>query len=165
MTTVLIVMVGLEDNSSRERHWRFPSPQANSLHSKSWSQASVCILGNIYAAIVGYFACQVIRSPCMLLLCSTWDTSFLRDIREYPEKAFAKTRLMCVSRTNYALKRIRLYITSFSSRKKQTYWLWQLFISQLKTRQIKSQDVSARMKYYSYTTHLPPSKHHNFCNI
>lgn len=80
VTTVLMVMVGLEDNSSREMHSWFPSSQANSLHSKSWSQASVCILSNIYAAIVGYFTCQIIRSLCMLLLCSTCDTAFLRDI-------------------------------------------------------------------------------------
>lgn len=33
---------------------------------------------SFYTAIVGYLKCQIICSPCMLL-CGTWDTSFLRD--------------------------------------------------------------------------------------
>lgn len=78
--TAVAVLAGFEDNSEEERDSRFPLSQAKSLHSKSWSQASICIMGKLYAAVVGYLACQIIRSPCMLLLCSTWDTAFLRDI-------------------------------------------------------------------------------------
>lgn len=46
VATAAIVLVGLEDNSYR--HSQFPSSQAKSLHSKSWSQALICILGNIF---------------------------------------------------------------------------------------------------------------------
>lgn len=77
--TAVIVLVGLGDNSCKERDSQFPSSQAKSLHSKTWSQASTCISGNLYAATVGYLACQIIRTPGMLLLCSMWATAFLRD--------------------------------------------------------------------------------------
>lgn len=55
---------------------------------------------NFYTAIVGYLKCHIIRSPCMLLLCSTWDTAFLRDTENSWKKRLL--RLMCVNRTSYA---------------------------------------------------------------
>lgn len=56
---------------------------------------SICILGNLYAAIAGCLACQIIRYPCTLLFAVHVMQIFLRDIGNFWKKHLLRMDL-CV---------------------------------------------------------------------